>query len=84
MSSTNQEEADHDQRQKAAAAVFVPTKSNHNFNIKVEGYDWSKGLDYEKIVASYLTTGFQATSFGLAVQEINKMVVFKINICKII
>lgn len=40
------------------------------------GYDWNQGLNYEKIVASYLTTGFQATSFGLAVAEINKMVLF--------
>ena len=63
---------------------FIKITNFHEFLIIFSGYDWSKGLDYEKIVASYLTTGFQATSFGLAVQEINKMVVFKINICKII
>lgn len=39
----------------------------------VQGYDWSKGLDYEKLLKTYLTSGFQATNFGLAVEEINKM-----------
>lgn len=43
------------------------------------GYDWSQGLDYEKLLQSYLTAGFQATSFGLAVQEVNKMVIT--NLC---
>jgi deoxyhypusine synthase len=38
------------------------------------GYDWSQGLDYGKLIGSYITTGFQATTFGLAVNEVNKMV----------
>lgn len=40
----------------------------------VKGFDWKNGVDYDGILNSYLTTGLQATNFGLAVQEINKMI----------
>lgn len=39
----------------------------------VKGYDFNKGVNYEEILKSYSTTGFQATNFGCAVDEINKM-----------
>lgn len=38
------------------------------------GYDWSRGIDYDRLLSAYKTTGFQATNFGLAVDEINKMI----------
>lgn len=41
---------------------------------KVKGYDFNQGADLRAVMKSYLTTGFQATSLGLAIQEINKMV----------
>ena len=41
---------------------------------KVGGYDFNKGLDYEALLESFAVTGFQATSFGSAVAEINRMV----------
>nr|SVE88694.1 EOG090X07TT [Daphnia sinensis]SVE89318.1 EOG090X07TT [Daphnia sinensis]SVE89939.1 EOG090X07TT [Daphnia sinensis]SVE90567.1 EOG090X07TT [Daphnia sinensis]SVE91195.1 EOG090X07TT [Daphnia sinensis] len=63
--------------QKAADAVFVPTQE-HGFNNKVQGYDWSQGLDYGKLIGSYITTGFQATTFGLAVNEVNRMLAKRI------
>lgn len=48
-----------------------------NFDLKdatvVKGYDFNNGINYEEILKSYKTTGFQATNFGLAVDEINKM-----------
>lgn len=40
----------------------------------VKGYEWNKGIDYNQLLGSYLHSGFQATNFGLAVNEINKMV----------
>ena len=46
---------------------------------QVRGMDWSKhGLDYDKLFASLKTTGFQATNFSLAVDEINKMIASKL------
>lgn len=40
------------------------------------GYDWNAGssIDYDRLLSSYKTTGFQATNFGKAVDEINKMI----------
>ena len=32
------------------------------------------GVDFEALLNTYATTGFQATSFGKAAEEINKMV----------
>jgi deoxyhypusine synthase len=44
----------------------------------VRGYDFSDGLDYSKLFGAMKTTGFQATNFGLAVDEINKMIECKL------
>ncbi|KAG8007040.1 Deoxyhypusine synthase [Nibea albiflora] len=41
---------------------------------KVRGYDFNQGVDYRALLQSYLNTGFQATNFGLAIQEINNMI----------
>lgn len=57
----------------AEAAVFVGSSGSSYLIEKVRGYDWNAGINYEQILKSYLTTGFQATNFGLAVQEINNM-----------
>ncbi|CAO1314410.1 unnamed protein product [Diamesa hyperborea] len=40
---------------------------------KVKGYDFNSGINYDELLKSYLHSGFQATNFGLAVEEINKM-----------
>lgn len=41
---------------------------------KIRGYDFNQGVDLQALLASYITTGFQASSLGLAIQEINLMV----------
>ena len=41
---------------------------------EVRGYDFSNGVDYHALLTSYRTTGFQASNFGKAVEEINNMV----------
>ncbi|CAO1305231.1 unnamed protein product [Diamesa tonsa] len=41
---------------------------------KVKGYDFNTGIHYQELLESYLHSGFQATNFGLAVEEINKMI----------
>lgn len=54
-------------------AVLKKTTDATLLKEKVLGYDWGQGINYDKLLGSYLNTGFQATNFGLAVQEINKM-----------
>ncbi len=39
----------------------------------VRGYDFNQGVDYEKILDSFATTGFQATHFSQAVKIVKKM-----------
>lgn len=42
----------------------------------VKGYDFNNGINYHELLNSYKNSGFQATNFGKAVDEINKMVRF--------
>ena len=58
----------------AAQAVLVQSQEMPADSVKVQGYDFNQGVDYHKLLKSYTTSGFQATNFGLAVEEINKMV----------
>uniref|UniRef100_A0A3B4BEZ0 Deoxyhypusine synthase n=1 Tax=Periophthalmus magnuspinnatus TaxID=409849 RepID=A0A3B4BEZ0_9GOBI len=41
---------------------------------QIRGYDFNLGVDHKALLQSYYNTGFQATHFGLAVNEINNMV----------
>lgn len=49
---------------------------NSSTSHEIRGYDLNRGVDYPSIFASYMTTGFQATNFAKAVNEINRMVSF--------
>lgn len=55
-------------------AVLKKSKKVPYLKETVKGYDWSQGVDFSKILASYRTTGLQASSFGQALEEINKMI----------
>lgn len=58
----------------AANAVLVQSEKMPNDAVEVKGYDFNEGFNFHKLMESYKTTGFQATNFGKAVDEINKMV----------
>ncbi|XP_067128200.1 probable deoxyhypusine synthase [Centruroides vittatus] len=57
----------------AVDATFVKSTPIPENTLKVKGYDFNQGIDYHDILQSYRTSGFQATNFGLAVEEVNKM-----------
>mmetsp|Transcript_110874 Transcript_110874/g.174835 ORF Transcript_110874/g.174835 Transcript_110874/m.174835 type:complete len:403 (+) Transcript_110874:116-1324(+) len=57
----------------AVAADAVLVKSEKLTSHTIAGYNFSKGIDYEALLDSYLRTGFQATNFGMAVEQINRM-----------
>ena len=50
------------------------------FQTKVEGYHFSKSehtgskVDYHDLLQSFKRSGFQATNFGLAIDQVNEMV----------
>jgi len=39
----------------------------------IKGYDFNEGIDYERLLGSYLRSGYQAQNFGKAVMEIERM-----------
>lgn len=52
---------------------------------QIKGYDFNQGVDHKALLQSFLTTGFQASSFGQAVLEINKMVsVYESDCCSVL
>ena len=61
----------------ALEAVLQKSESLPEGSLTVQGYDFNQGIDYHKLLDSYRRSGFQATNFGLAVEEINKMLDMK-------
>lgn len=59
--------------QKASDAVLKKSLDISSENPTVKGYDWNNGIDYEQLLSIYRYSGFQATNFGLSVEQINKM-----------
>lgn len=55
------------------------------FTTQVKGYQFERGgeVDYHALLQSFRTSGFQATNFGLAVEQITKMVNTGISYCVI-
>jgi len=51
----------------------VLRESEEPQGIEIHGYDFNKGVDYEKILDSFAATGFQATHLARAIEIINKM-----------
>lgn len=60
--------------QAAVAAVLVKSQSMPETSETVRGYDFNDGVDYHRLFQSYTRTGFQATSVGKAIEEIDKMI----------
>jgi len=58
----------------AQNAVLVPSGDLPVEPVEVKGYDFNEGIDYSRMLKTFGTTGFQATQFARAVNEINRMV----------
>ena len=60
----------------AQEAVLVTSDPMPEGSIPVRGYEFTgKHVDYHALLQSYRTSGFQATNFGLAVEQITQMVI---------
>lgn len=46
------------------------------FSTKIEGYDFNRGVNSAEIFKSHISTGFQASILGYAIQLVNHMVSF--------
>jgi len=58
----------------ASEAVLVQSEEMPAGSQVVKGYDFNEGVDHHKLLLSYKNSGFQATNFGLAVEQINQMI----------
>lgn len=58
----------------ATDAVLAKSQEMPEGSAEVKGYDFNAGVDHHKLLQSYKFSGFQATNFGLAVDEINRMI----------
>jgi deoxyhypusine synthase len=58
------------------STVFKESESLEGKCDKIEGYDFNQGVDYPKLMRSMLTTGFQASNLGEAIDVVNQMVRF--------
>ncbi|KAI8049185.1 DHS-like NAD/FAD-binding domain-containing protein [Syncephalis plumigaleata] len=45
----------------------------------VRGYDFNQGIDWTKLIDSFGTTGFQATALSRAIEEVNKMLRWRLS-----
>ncbi|XP_011949380.1 PREDICTED: deoxyhypusine synthase [Cercocebus atys] len=57
----------------ALAAVLKHSSTLPPESTQVRGYDFNRGVDYRALLKAFGTTGFQATNFGRAVQQVNAM-----------
>lgn len=55
-------------------AVLVHSEKLPENTPIVSGYEWNNGIDYSALLNGYINCGFQATNFGKAILEINRMV----------
>ena len=58
----------------ATDAVMVKSEAMPAGSERVKGYDFNLGVDHHALLQSYRLSGFQATNFGVAVDQINAMV----------
>ncbi|XP_035668896.1 deoxyhypusine synthase-like [Branchiostoma floridae] len=58
---------------KAEQHVWVKSMDMPDDAIKIKGFDFNKGVKLDEVVKHFLTTGFQASNFGMAIEQINKM-----------
>uniref|UniRef100_A0A7S0RT27 Deoxyhypusine synthase n=1 Tax=Chlamydomonas leiostraca TaxID=1034604 RepID=A0A7S0RT27_9CHLO len=62
----------------AEQAVLVPTETIPD-TPAIRGWDFNKGCDLDGIMQSFYTTGFQATTFGQAINEVNRMINWRLS-----
>ena len=64
---------EHYEQKKKNMMGFITEHHEEPEGPHIAGYDFNQGLDYEKLLDSYATTGFQASQLAKAIGIINKM-----------
>lgn len=56
------------------SVVFKESESLEGSCAKIQGYDFNTGINYSQILKSLISTGFQASNLGDAIETVNQMV----------
>ncbi|XP_073132139.1 deoxyhypusine synthase-like [Henckelia pumila] len=62
----------------ARQAVFKHSVSMEGAS-QIEGYDFNKGVNYSDLIKSLVSTGFQASNLGDAIQVVNEMLNWRLS-----
>ena len=64
----------------ALESVYVKSNASHlKKENEVHGWDFNKGIDYESMFRQYTHVGFQASALGKAIEEVNKMIKWRLS-----
>ena len=63
----------------AHEAVLQPSVFDASDHLVIRGEDFAHGASLDGLVASMMSTGFQATNVGLAIEEINRMLSWRLS-----
>ncbi|KAB1219459.1 Deoxyhypusine synthase [Morella rubra] len=55
------------------STVFKESESLEGQCVKIEGYDFNQGVNYSRLLRSMVSTGFQASNLGDAIEVVNQM-----------
>eukprot|EP01129_Flabellula_baltica_P010976 TRINITY_DN4716_c0_g1_i1.p1 TRINITY_DN4716_c0_g1~~TRINITY_DN4716_c0_g1_i1.p1 ORF type:complete len:387 (-),score=93.06 TRINITY_DN4716_c0_g1_i1:14-1129(-) len=70
----NMEEIIDKEAEKVKGFVLVESTTMPEGSPIVKGPDFNEGVDYSKIFDNYVNIGFQAMNLGLAIEEVNRMI----------
>lgn len=58
----------------AQSNALKPSEKISENAIHIKGYDFNQGINWPEIMNHYLSCGFQASQFGLAIEQVNLMI----------
>ncbi|KAL4571853.1 hypothetical protein LXL04_018618 [Taraxacum kok-saghyz] len=61
------------------SVVFKESESLEGSCAKIQGYDFNNGIDYSQILKSLISTGFQASNLGDAIETVNQMLDWRLS-----
>ncbi|KAH0770751.1 hypothetical protein KY290_014732 [Solanum tuberosum] len=61
------------------SVVFKESENLEGSCTKIEGYDFNKGVNYAELIKSMVSTGFQASNLGDAIEIVNQMLDWRLS-----
>ncbi|KAF5810548.1 putative deoxyhypusine synthase [Helianthus annuus] len=65
--------------QNLRSVVFKESENLQGVNTKINGYDFNHGVNYPQLLKSFVSTGFQASNLGEAIDIVNQMLEWRLS-----